>query len=936
MIETVSMLRNRSKTQNGLIFAAILLSFLVRLHGLSERTFWLDEGLTLWQMRQSFEIVWRGIIEVQGVPTQNTHPPLYFLLLWVARHLIGMTPFAVRFFSVWWGTIAVAAVGGLGSRLGGRPAGMLAAFLAAFSPLYLWYAQEARMYTMLVALSALSLYWLARLVEHPTVRTFGAYALATAAMMWTHYSSLFLVAAQSIVVGLALLRRRPRLVAAVMASVALGVAPFVPFLVRRFLYGVERDFFFVPLRIMARDLWHGFTVGISLPVTVSWPVEVVALVCVLAGAVWAGRRTASLFVTCHPVFASVTWLFLLIGPVLALYIAGHVKPLYQGVRHLMVISSTFYALAGCGLAALSRRHRVARGAAWVLLGAWSVGLALSTWNYFYAPTYRKDDTRGLFAYIAEYFRPGDIVVLRDPVFSHMLEYEQPELPWTALPHYGMSSAQPETRRHFEELRAQFERVWLVFSPADRHVDPDRLVDRWFAKEGFPLDVRRFHGQTTELGVLYYDLHGALAPEPQPMTDRINAAYSNGVVLLGARVPSREVAAGNRFFFDLVWETRRQPEQDFKVSVRLQAPDGAVWAVEDQIPFPQVHPPSHWMPNGYRRSPHSVKVPVGTPPGVYTVKLVLYEAQTGEPVPRGDGGEGEISLGQITVHAAPPPARWEPPVRLTGVVGGRLALLGAEAWPQKVQVGDSPAFAFYVKLLSPQAAEARLIAELVAPNGEVAFAADGPLFPPFANASAVPAGTVIQARRHLTVPPAGPPGRYTVRLRFTSPDGTALSAQKWWVWKTETIRVGTLTVEDRSRRFDIPPGGRAVNVRWNQGLRLVSAAWPEHVAPGATFKLNLVWQGEGPTDQSYKVFVHLRDERGQIVAQADKYPLGGRAPTNGWLPGEVVVDEYTLSVPSDLSPGIYTLVVGWYEEAGGRRLERVDGGDEALLGAVEVR
>ncbi len=66
------------------------------------------------------------------------------------------------------------------------------------------------------------------------------------------------------------------------------------------------------------------------------------------------------------------------------------------------------------------------------------------------------------------------------------------------------------------------------------------------------------------------------------------------------------------------------------------------------------------------------------------------------------------------------------------------------------------------------------------------------------------------------------------------------------------------------------------------------------------------------ETSYTGFVHLLDQDGRIVAQDDQVPQQGRRPTNTWLSGEVVEDNYELRLPADLAPGRYRLVVGLYD------------------------
>jgi hypothetical protein len=89
------------------------------------------------------------------------------------------------------------------------------------------------------------------------------------------------------------------------------------------------------------------------------------------------------------------------------------------------------------------------------------------------------------------------------------------------------------------------------------------------------------------------------------------------------------------------------------------------------------------------------------------------------------------------------------------------------------------------------------------------------------------------------------------------------------------------------------------------------------------KVTLYWQALARVDGHYKVFVHLYDETGQLRTQVDDFPLHGDAPTESWLPGEVLIDRYTLHLPADLPAATYRLAVGMYDPVTGRRLPATD-------------
>jgi len=119
---------------------------------------------------------------------------------------------------------------------------------------------------------------------------------------------------------------------------------------------------------------------------------------------------------------------------------------------------------------------------------------------------------------------------------------------------------------------------------------------------------------------------------------------------------------------------------------------------------------------------------------------------------------------------------------------------------------------------------------------------------------------------------------------------------------------------------LPSNARPLHVRVGSGLALLgydvaSDTWH----PGDRLELTLYWQASARQDVSYKVFVHLVDPNGQIVAQRDSVPLNWGYPTTEWEPGEVVADPIRLPLGRQLAPGLYQVFVGMYEEATGRRL-----------------
>jgi len=113
-----------------------------------------------------------------------------------------------------------------------------------------------------------------------------------------------------------------------------------------------------------------------------------------------------------------------------------------------------------------------------------------------------------------------------------------------------------------------------------------------------------------------------------------------------------------------------------------------------------------------------------------------------------------------------------------------------------------------------------------------------------------------------------------------------------------------------------------------------------VRSGGILQLTLFWRAEKPIERRYKVFVHLLDKDGRVIAQRDAEPGGDMKPTNTWQPGETVLDNYGVFVPLDTASGEHQVEIGMYRLGSGERLPiTLDGqpaGDRLLLNPVTVR
>jgi len=197
---------------------AVLVGAVLRF--VSPPALWLDEAQSVAIARSDLAGLFAGL-------RQDGAPPLYYLLLHAWIGLFGESAGAVRALSGLFGVLALPLAWVLGRRFGGPRVALAFTLLLASSPFAIRYSSETRMYSLLVLLAlllALAVTWaVRRRGPLPVV----AVALSAAALLLTHYWSVYLLVAAGLV-ALAALRRDRAAAIRVLAGFALAVVLFLP------------------------------------------------------------------------------------------------------------------------------------------------------------------------------------------------------------------------------------------------------------------------------------------------------------------------------------------------------------------------------------------------------------------------------------------------------------------------------------------------------------------------------------------------------------------------------------------------------------------------------------------------------------------------------------------------------------------------------------
>ncbi len=194
---------------------------------------WLDEALTV-------DIARLPLHDIPNALKHDGAPPLYYVLLHFWIVLFGQSNLAVRSLSGIIGVATLPVAWLCGRRFGGRAVAWTTLVLLASAPFAVYYSTESRMYALVILLTGCGFLALQRAIAAPNLWNMAAVAIVAAALLYTQYWSLYLIAITAIWLGISILRsyHRGRPADApwrALIALALGCLLFLPW-VPTFIY----------------------------------------------------------------------------------------------------------------------------------------------------------------------------------------------------------------------------------------------------------------------------------------------------------------------------------------------------------------------------------------------------------------------------------------------------------------------------------------------------------------------------------------------------------------------------------------------------------------------------------------------------------------------------------------------------------------------------
>lgn len=638
--------------QRALLLLTILLAFAHVIWQVDAKAMWWDESLSLQRAESNWGALLLGLLVMHdgysSVPTIDQHPFLFFLLQGLLIRLAGISEFVLRFPAVAAAT-ALVPISWVAARNYVRwqvlPAATpyWVASFAAINPFLLWYGQEARPYALWAALALLHCYLLLRLVQN-TAASKGlwlGYLLVTGLHITSHYYAIFVLPVHALALFLTRFKRnRERALLLGIGILALGALVALTLVLIVFGQGGGGNFSPITLPILLSDLLNAFSMGLSVNINdVRWLNWLFGAL-VLLGAGSAVRSRAAL--------RAGGWILpaLLITPITAVMIMSQIQPGYMNARHLSLLVGFALLAAAGGLGVIWRYQRYLCTLLALVLIA---GTGYSTYNYFTAPQYSKDDYRAMGRYLENNLLPGDLLLLSPPFSWRIFDYYLPIAQIDAAAAQGVEIAAQNvpllnnrwytTFTLLADANQRYRRIWLARSGTHPFLDPEGRVKGWlYEHSAIHLKEIKFHSSDSFLTLdLFLPTIPVADGEVTTITQPLDVTFGEQIRLLGYDL-GEPIGPTTAVPITLYWQTLRKTDQHYKYILRLEQinTDGTTVEVSltEREPYDSVIPTSAWDPGKtiieYSELP--MKTLAFDPTQRYRLTMQMYDAQSFAKLP----------------------------------------------------------------------------------------------------------------------------------------------------------------------------------------------------------------------------------------------------------------------------------------------------------------
>lgn len=518
-------------------------------------------------------------------------------------------------------------------------------------------------------------------------------------------------------------------------------------------------------------------------------------------------------------------------------------------------------------------------------------------------------------------------VFRNFTTDFLTELEQPP-----ADHYWIIDNERTLADDLTTAAKEHRTIRVVQWKTSKHTgaDPKEIIPYYLEKYGHYEDTDTFE---------YFDIHTYRLETSAPdftATEALTPVAINfghqleltGFALGDAgdvnHVGNLQAISNDLLWLRLSWQKLNEHPENLKVSALIYGDNGQLIAQVDKLLVSNILQAgsAQWELGTEEETYFLIRIPPATPPGRYELHAAVYgeDLLTRLPVTTADGRSApaiELAEFEVTPALSPPTADdLELAVPIEQELLPGLTLVGFETLPgETVRSGQEVGASVIWQAGDAPPAGDLAMSLLAKPKGGKAWQA---LSEPVAIAGAdYPTShwkpnDVVRGWLQARIPPSFEPGTHELSFRLSRADDPQEELL--------TLPVGDFEVEGWTRDFTPPQPQVEIEATYGDRATLVGLdANAATLSPGAALAARLYWRAEAEFEQDYTVFFQLIGPDGKLYGQVDQTPGAGAYPTTGWLPGEYITDDYTVTLAEDAPPGDYQIAIGLYDPNSGERL-----------------
>jgi hypothetical protein len=644
-----------------LIISLLLIAFLLRSYHLTFHPLWWDEGLTLAFAPLNYLENAR-----LAIASADINPPIYRLMIGAWSAIVGSSAFTTRLYSVFCGLLVTAGTYRLVRTLRmGVHTALLAILLAVFSPILIYYSQEAKGYMQesMAAMGLFTLWWrYHQTLQQQNILRWLLFAVLVVLGIGAHYLFLFLLIVLNLY-SFWMLRKdwqtattRPQAIQHVLwqilAQVVAGLV-LLPFFwltysqTRTVLSGDIGDpanYLNGALEFFGRhavEFAFGPFAGFPANCTPQLQNQLCALV---YGSHWLpGMVVFALMLVCVAVQLwfwrkrrSVILSLAVFVPLALGYFFNAVQTFFFP-RFLLYSVPFLLILVAGGLNTLARLP--GKGWRWIglaVVGLYALACVPVLHRFYTTPTTAAEDWRPALAQAAPWVQNGD-GVLHEYVWAAGYAHAY----WQSTTHATLAHFhQAERAAQIDQLLQKYPRLWLLQYQVAIS-DPNASNARYLLQNSaLAMAVTE---NTADVG-LFLAPNSALNYQSAPPT--ATNPFANGVQVQFAPVNAL-AKAGDAIAVQVFWQVPEALAPEPHIFLHLVNAAGEVATQQDGLPHNNATTWQALSGLPAQADYRALLLPADLPTGTYSLHLGLYDPTSGQRIPTQDGAEFVV-LGTVTL------------------------------------------------------------------------------------------------------------------------------------------------------------------------------------------------------------------------------------------------------------------------------------------------